>query len=67
VTTLQQSTHATVRYYAVRSLGQFGEQARSAAPQLLKELNDPDERTRAEVIKTLTLIAPEVLTHSVAR
>lgn len=43
---LQKDPDPRIRYYAAKSLGRIGKQARSAAPALKAALKDRDERTR---------------------
>jgi hypothetical protein len=57
-------TNARVRFCAVYALGNFGPQAREAAPLLLRALNDNDASVRAAARDSLREVAPEVLTNS---
>ena len=50
-----------VRFYAASYLPHFGKEARAAAPDLLKAINDADPRVREAARKALQNIAPEVL------
>jgi hypothetical protein len=47
------------------ALRQFHQQARSAVPVQIANLDDPDDRTHSAVTNALMAIAPEVLTNRV--
>ena len=55
------------RYFAIRGLGNFEFQARSAVPAITALLTDPEDGVREAATNTLRKITSEVITNAPSR